>query len=89
MTKGTRIDWKLDGFEQARNDPRVHAKLDKLGEAIVKDASENGRVKGYIWAPRDLQRNRAAGSVLIFGHAYNHNRKYNAVLKAMYRNKEA
>lgn len=86
--KRTKIDWKLDGFEEVRNAPKVREKVEEVAEKVKDIASEDGRVEGYVVAPRYLQEERAAVSVLAFGHANNHNFKHNALVKAMYQVKE-
>lgn len=69
-------------LRQIRTSPAVRKELDKRAKKIAWIASEQGRVKGYVATDLIREKPRGASSVLAYGHAYNHNRKYNSIVKA-------
>lgn len=78
-----KVKFNRKGFEQLRKAPKVRKDLLDRGEAIAQEASENGRVEGYIVTELVLEDPRGAVSVMATGHARNHNRKTHALLKAL------
>lgn len=80
-----KVKWNIDGFEEIRNDPRVRKVVVEKAEEIAREASENGKVEGYIVTDRVLQEGRAAASVMATGHANNHNWKNHALIKALHK----
>lgn len=63
--------------------PEVHAELERRAELVAKQASENGRVSGYVVTDLVLEKPRGAASVMATGHARNHNRRTLALVKAL------
>lgn len=63
--------------------PEVRAELERRAELVAEQASENGRVSGYIVTDLVLEEPRGASSVMATGHAGNHNRKTFALVKAL------
>lgn len=84
MAKRGKIELQISNetLRKIRTSPAVRAELDKRAKKIAQIASENGRVEGYVATDLILERPRGASSVLAWGHAYNHNRKNNAIVKA-------
>ena len=82
---GPRLDFVLDdgALRDIRKLPAGMEHLNERAKKIRDIASDNGRVDGYIATKLVLEDPRAASSVLAFGYAYNHNRKYNAIVKAL------
>lgn len=82
---GKRLDFVIDprALKEIRKLPGVMEHLNERAKKIRDIASDNGRVDGYIATKLVLEDPRAASSVLAFGYAYNHNRKYNAIVKAL------
>lgn len=72
-----------DALRKMRQLPEVHKYLKKKADKMVDIASENGRIDGYKATDLVLEDPRAASSVLAYGHAYRHNRKYNTIVKAL------
>ena len=70
-------------LRQIRQLPEVREELDRRAKKIAQIASENGRVEGYVATDLILEKPRGASSILAYGHAYNHNRKHNAIVKAL------
>ena len=81
MPKG--IKWNREGFEKLRKAPGVREDLKRRADAIAKDASENGRVDGYMVTELVLEDPRGAVSVMATGHAAAHNRKHHALLRSL------
>lgn len=81
MPKG--IKWNREGFEKLRKAPGVREDLRKRAEAIAKEASDGGRVEGYIVTELVLEDPRGAVSVMATGHAAAHNRKHHALLRSL------
>ena len=63
--------------------PEVRAELERRAELVAEQASENGRVSGYVVTDLVLEVPRGASSVMATGHARNHNRKTLALVKAL------
>lgn len=84
MPKREKIALKIDKevLRKIRQLPAVREELDNRARKIADIASENGRVEGYVATDLILEKPRGAASVLAWGHAYNHNRKHNAIVKA-------
>lgn len=72
-----------EALRKIRQLPEVHKYLKEKADKMADIASDNGRVKGYKATDLVLEEPRAASSVLAFGHAYRHNRKYNSLVKAL------
>lgn len=77
------VKFNMKGFEDLRKQPKVRAFLKDLGEEVQRDASENGRVDGYILTELLLEDPRGAVSVMATGHARRHNNKTFALIKAL------
>lgn len=69
-------------LRKIRTSPAVRKELDSRAKKIARIASENGIVEGYVATDLILEKPRGAASVLAWGHAYKHNRKTNAIVKA-------
>lgn len=72
-----------EALRQIRQLPVVHKELVGRAQKIADVASEGGTVSGYKVTDLVLEEPRGAASVLAYGHAYNHNRKNNAIVKAL------
>ena len=68
------------GLQQLRKLPAVRANLKRRADAIAKEASKGGKVAGYELALEDP---RGAVSIMATGHAHFHNRKHNALIRAL------
>lgn len=77
------VKFNQKGFEALRKQPKVRADLKRRAEAIAKQASENGRVEGYMVTELVLEDPRAAVSVMATGHARAHNQKHHALLRSL------
>jgi len=77
------IKWNRDGFEELRKQPKVREFLKELADEVADDASEGGRVEGYIVTELFLEDPRGAVSVMATGHARRHNNKTYALIKAL------
>ena len=78
-----RVVHKINGYRQLRKQPGVIEDLVARAEAVAAEASENGRVSGYNVTPLTLVRTRGIATVGAIGHAHYHNRKNNALVKAL------
>lgn len=72
-----------DMLREIRQLPAVRAELVRRANLIADRASEGGRVSGYKVTDLVLEEPRGAASVMATGHARYHNRKYNALVKAL------
>lgn len=77
------VKFNMKGFEQLRKQPKVREFLKELGEEVQADASENGRVEGYMLTELLLEDPRGAVSVMATGHARRHNNKTFALIRAL------
>lgn len=71
------------GLQQLRKLPAVRANLKRRADAIAKEASKGGKVAGYKVTELALEDPRGAVSIMATGHAHFHNRKYNALIRAL------
>lgn len=79
------VKFKRDAFRQIRNDYKVRADINDRAERIAKRAASygSGTAVGYVVTDLVLEDSRAAASVMATGNAHNHNRKHNALVKAL------
>ncbi len=77
------VKFNMKGFEALRKQPKVREFLKDLGEEVQRDASDNGRVEGYMLTELLLEDPRGAVSVMATGHARAHNNKTFALIKAL------
>lgn len=71
-------------LRRIRTSPPVMRELEARAQRIADAASRMGKgAKGYKVTPLVLEEPRGAVSVMATGHAARHNRKYNALLKAV------
>ncbi|MFJ3030949.1 hypothetical protein ACIP5Z_01690 [Rothia terrae] len=70
-------------FRQIRQMPAVKKEIHRKAVLIQKAASENGRVEGYMVTDLLVEDPRAATSIMATGHAARHNRKNNALVRAL------
>ncbi|WP_058234120.1 hypothetical protein [Devriesea agamarum] len=78
-----KIIFHREGFEQLRNDPRIKKDLMERAERIQKEASQDGKVHGYIVTDLVLEVPRGAVSVMATGPAMRDNRKHNRLLRSL------
>lgn len=78
-----KVKFNKAGFVALRQQPKVRADLMRRAQAVADKASENGRVSGYKVTDLSLEDPRAAVSVMATGHAKNHNRRRNALVRAL------
>lgn len=87
MAKGNAftLKWKRDAFREIRNDHRVRADINDRAERIAKKAATygSGTSEGYVVTDLVLEDPRSAASVMATGNAHWHNRKYNALVRAL------
>ena len=57
--------------------------LQRRADAIAKEASKGGKVAGYKVTELALEDPRGAVSIMATGHAHFHNRKHNALIRAL------
>ena len=82
MAKSTvKIKWNNEGFRQLRQSPGV--KADLMARARRVAASAGGEGMGYMVTDLILEDPRGAVSVMATGHAVNHNRKHNSLIRAL------
>ncbi len=74
-----------DAFREIRQDHRLRADLVARAERIAERAASfgSGTTEGYMVTDLVLEDPRAAASVMATGHAHRHNRKWNALVKAL------
>lgn len=77
------VKFNIKGFETLRKQPKVRAVLKDMADDVQRDASENGRVDGYMVTELLLEDPRGAVSVMATGHARRHNNKTFALIKAL------
>lgn len=79
------MKFKRDAFRDIRNDHRVRADIHERAERIAKAAAAMGKgeTDGYMVTDLVLEESRAATSVMATGHAHNHNRQYNSLIRAL------
>lgn len=77
------VKFNMQGFEALRKQPKVREFLKELGEEVQKDASEDGRVEGYMLTELLIEDPRGAVSVMATGHARAHNNKEFALIRAL------
>lgn len=85
MAKKNKLSLNKKGFEAIRKTPAVRENLRRRGNAIAKAASKMGKggVSGYKVTELVLEDPRGAVSVMATGHAHRHNRKHNALIRAL------
>lgn len=76
-----KLKFNLKGFEELRHQPKAKKDLRRRAEAIAKQAG--GQEMGYKVTDLVLEDPRGAVSVMATGHAARHNRKTNALIRAM------
>lgn len=76
-----KLKFNLKGFQELRHQPKVKEDLRRRAEAIAKQAG--GQEMGYKVTDLVLEDPRGAVSVMATGHAARHNRKTNALIRAM------
>lgn len=76
-----KLKFNLKGFQELRHQPKVKKDLRRRAEAIAKQAG--GQEMGYKVTDLVLEDPRGAVSVMATGHAARHNRKTNALIRAM------
>lgn len=74
-----------DAFKEIRNDHRVRADVNARAERIAERAASfgSGTAEGYVVTDLVLEDPRSAASVMATGNAHRHNRKYNALVRAL------
>ena len=86
MAKGkSGVEFNRDAFRELRFDPRVLRDLEDRAQRIAKRAASyrSGSTEGYKVTELVLESPRGAVSVMATGHAHSHNRKHNALVKAL------
>ncbi|MBV7412294.1 hypothetical protein ACUIAC_01035 [Dermabacteraceae bacterium P13138] len=78
-----KVKMNRKGMRALRSDPAFRADLLRRAEAIKQDASDNGRVEGYVITDLVLEEPRAAVSIMATGHAARSNRKRNSLVRAL------
>lgn len=78
-----RFRLKESNFRKLRTSSAVWDDLISRAKDGVEYASEGGEVRGYSYSPQYSRTNRAAVTVVGKGHARNHNRKHNTLLKML------
>lgn len=80
-----KIKFHRDAFREIRNDYRVRADINDRAERIAKKAATfgSGTAEGYVVTDLVLEGPRSAASVMATGNAHHHNRKYNALVRAL------
>lgn len=83
VAKGVKFNVK--GFKALREDSNVQADLVKRAQAIA-DAS-GGEEMGYLVRDNLARDGRSGASVIAIGHAANHNRKYQTLIRNLSKGK--
>ena len=83
QTNKFRLKFKRSAFRELLHEPKVRAELMARANRIAAQASNNGAVSGYVVTDLVLEEPRGAVSVMATGHAHNHNRKHQALLRAI------
>ena len=80
-----KVKFHRDAFREVRNDYRVRADINDRAERIAKKAATfgSGTAEGYVVTDLVLEDPRSAASVMATGNAHHHNRKYNALVRAL------
>lgn len=80
-----KIKFHRDAFREIRNDYRVRADINDRAERIAKKAATfgSGTAEGYVVTDLVLEDPRSAASVMATGNAHWHNRKWNALVRAL------
>lgn len=82
MPKKNRLTWNYDAYRRMRQDQGLVDQAKEEAQKIADEASEGGRVKGYVVTELELEDPRGAVSVMATGHAARHDRKNLSLLKA-------
>lgn len=79
------VKFNRDAFRELRFDPRVLKDLEARAQRIAKRAASygSGSTEGYVVTELVMESSRGAVSVMATGPAHNHNRKHNALIKAL------
>lgn len=80
-----KVKFHRDAFREIRNDYRVRADINARAKRIAERAATfgSGTAEGYVVTDLVLEDPRSAASVMATGHAHHHNRKYNALVRAL------
>lgn len=80
-----KIKFHRDAFREIRNDYLVRADINDRAERIAKKAATfgSGTAEGYVVTDLVLEDPRSAASVMATGNAHWHNRKWNALVRAL------
>ena len=81
MAKRKGLKFRKDQFEALREDRKVHEDLIARARKIANEAG--GEEMGYIVRENRARDRRSGASVLAVGYAANHNRKYQALIRAL------
>src|SRR5699024_4126451 len=76
-----RLKWKRRALKKMRHNPRIYQFLLRKADQIAADAG--GKDIVYMVTHLVLEEPRTAVSVMVTGHASNHNRKYHSLLRAL------
>lgn len=79
MAKRNHVKFNVKGFQALREDPKVQADLVARARKIS-DAS-GGEDMGYLVRDNLAREGRSGASVIAIGHAANHNRKYQTLIR--------
>lgn len=77
--KKSRIKWNVKGFEQLREDPKVHGDLIRRAHNIAN--ASGGEEMGYLVRDNLAREERSGATVLAIGHAANDNRKNQTLIR--------
>ena len=83
QTNRFKLKYNPEGLQRLLVLPSVTGDLEKRAERVAAEASEGGRVEGYLVTPLVLEESRAAVSVMATGYARSHNNKHHALLRAL------